>query len=220
MGRCFEALHLPEQADRAYQDALREAPEDFGVIAYAADFYRRADRFDDAKRLYERLLDPALAVPADASAQARRHLAVLLGERGATSQATALLDENRTNQADTLADQRIRLYLQSLTPSARANALAQFLDTRRMQLLSPDERLLLAEMLASAGRLGEARAQLAELEGEHPNTPRVLVRYARLLIRMEDVEEAQRLATRLEALEPNSARVLEVRLALPGAKSR
>ncbi|MSQ93529.1 MAG: tetratricopeptide repeat protein [Gemmataceae bacterium] len=61
---------------------------------------------------------------------------------------------------------------------------------------------------------------MAELEGEHPNTLRVLVRYARLLMRMDDVAEAQRLVTRLEALEPSSARVRELRLAFTDGKSR
>lgn len=39
-------------------------------------------------------------------------------------------------------------------------------------------------------------------------------------MRMDDVAEAQRLVTRLEALEPSSARVRELRLAFTDGKSR
>lgn len=218
LARALEVLQLADQAGQAYQDALRTAPEDFTVIAYAADYFRRADRHEDAQRWYERLCDPALAAPAETSAQARRHLAVLLGTRGATARAFALLDDNKKDHGDTSADERIRLFLQSLTPANRSSAILQFQDSRRTQLLTADERLLLAHMLESADRLADARGQLAELTSEYPHEPRLLVRSAHLLIRLEELDEAQRLVTRLEAMEPNSRRVNEVRLALARAR--
>jgi tetratricopeptide (TPR) repeat protein len=221
IARCYEALQMPDQAGKAYQDALRSTADDFNLLAHAADFYRRADQLEEAQRWYERLLDPALAAPAEATVQARRRLAVLLAERdGAASktQALALLDSNKPSRGNTVTDERIRLFIQSLTQSTRQDALNKFEDSLRLQLPTPDERLLLALMLESAERLGQARTQLSELVDEHPATPHYLVRFARILIRMNELDEAERQVARLETLEPGSDRLRRVRTALTRAK--
>jgi tetratricopeptide (TPR) repeat protein len=217
MARCYEALQMPEQAARAYQDALRQVSDDFILLAYAADFARRADHADEAQKLYERLLDPDVAAPAEYTVPARRHLAVLLAQRD-SKKARALLDENKASRGDTIADQRIRLFIRSLTPSARQDALNKFEESLRFQVVTADERLLLARMLESADRLGQARAQLAELTDEYPAVPQYLVLHARILIRMSDLDEAERQVARLETLEPNSERVRELRTALSRGK--
>ena len=206
--RCYEALHLVAEAGKAYQDALRTAPEDFILLAYAADFYRRGDQNAEAVKLYERLLDPTLAAPAEYTMPARRRLAILLGSHNPTK-ALALLDDNKTNRGDTIADQRIRLFLEQ--------SLRKFQDSLTQQPPTPDERLLLARLLESAGHLNDARSQLSELVDENPAMAQYLVRYARLLIRMSEREDAERAIARLEALEPGSERTREVRMALTRA---
>src|ERR1019366_702289 len=130
---------------------------------------------EKAQKLYEHLLDPDLAAPAEYTVSARRHLAVLLAQRD-TPKALALV------AGDTSADERIRLYLQSGTPSARPDAIKKFEESLRGQWATPDERLLLATMLESAGRLVPARTQFAELADDYPSTAQYPVRYARILI--------------------------------------
>ena len=75
-------------------------------------------------------------------------------------------------------------------------------------------------MLESADRLGQARTQLSELVGEYPATPQYLVRFARVLIRLNELDEAQRQLARLEPLEPDSERVRAVRAALARARKK
>ena len=58
---------------------LKDRPNDFALLAYAADFFRRADQPAKARPLYERLLDPTLAAPAELVGLARRQLAALAG---------------------------------------------------------------------------------------------------------------------------------------------
>lgn len=77
LARCYEALQMSDEAAKAYEGALQAAPDDFIALAYAADFARRSARANDARVLYERLLDPALAAPAEYTEPARRHLASL-----------------------------------------------------------------------------------------------------------------------------------------------
>jgi tetratricopeptide (TPR) repeat protein len=211
IARSYEALHLADQADKVYQDSLRTAPEDFILLAFAADFYRRADRNAEAVKLYERLLDPSLAAPSDYTVPARRHLAVLLGAPNVT-RALALLDDNTTSRGATVADERVRLFLQQ--------SLRKFQDSLPQQPPTPDERLLLARLLESAGNLNDARSQLSELVDEYPAMAQYLVRYARLLIQMSELEDAERAIARLEALEPGSERAREVRMALTRAKQK
>ena len=47
-------------------------------------------------------------------------------------------------------------------------------------------------MLESADRLAQARTQLSELVDEYPATPQYMVRYARILICLDELDEAER----------------------------
>mgnify|MGYP002784730987 CR=1 FL=1 len=212
--RGFEALRMVAEADAAYQKVLRDATNDVGLLAQGADFYRRAGRDAEAQTYYERLLDPALAAPPDIVVQARRHLAVLLAT-SSKGRALELLDANKKTRGDTVADLRILLFIESLTPASRETALAKFQDSLRLQPPTPEERVLLARMLEAAGYRGQARTQLAEAVAESPRSAEFLVPYVRLLIQAEDWDEARRLTTRLEQLEPGTERVKTLRKAIP-----
>jgi cellulose synthase operon protein C len=214
LARAYEVLRFPDQADAAYQQALRDRPGDVTLLAHAADFYRRAERRDEARKWYERLLDPSSGAPANFTVRARREFAVLLADQGARASAIEVLDRDRKARGDTVADERVRLYLHSLTDSAREGALGKFEDSLRLQPPTPEERVLYARMLEAAGYLAQARSQLAEAVAEQPVCVPFLIRYARILIRTEDLDEARRQLTRVEALEPGSARVRDLRRAL------
>ncbi|MBI1831499.1 MAG: tetratricopeptide repeat protein, partial [Planctomycetes bacterium] len=130
LARCCEALGLHAEATKAYAEALKAQPSDFITLAYAADFARRADRAEEAQRLYERLLDPALAAPAEYAVPARRHLAVLLAG-SSRPRAIALLDANKAGRPETIADQRVRWFLEHVDVATRASALASFQNSLR-----------------------------------------------------------------------------------------
>jgi tetratricopeptide (TPR) repeat protein len=215
LARCYEAMRQLDQAGKAYEDAVAAAPMDVTTLARAADFFRRADRVEQAERYYRRLLDPEVGARADDAIAARRKLAVLLAPRDAKL-AIALLEQNKAH-GESIADQRVRWFIQSLTPAARLSAIAKFEDSLRLQIPAPDERLLYARMLESAGTLGTARDQLAEALDESGYAPHFVAAYARLLIRAGDLDEAQRQLKRLEAAEPYSERTAGVRAALAEA---
>ena len=60
----------------------------------------------------------------------------------------------------------------------------------------------------------DTRTQLAAAVDESPTEPRYLVRFARLLLRLNEVAEAASVIARLESLEPTSERVSDVKAAL------
>lgn len=219
--RCLESLRDTGRAGKAFKEALEARPDDFITLAYAADFYRRADQVAEARKLYQRLVDPDRGAPAEYTVPARRHLAVLMAAQDPTARKSAseLLDANRQARGSTLADERVRLYLQSLTSaSARKDALAKFQESLRIENPSADERLLLASMLEAADLLTEARGQLADAADEAP-TVENLTRYVNLLVRVDDFDEADRQIGRLEALAPPGERVRDLRTALARAKA-
>jgi tetratricopeptide (TPR) repeat protein len=219
LARCYDAMHLQDAAAKAYEAALKDRPSDFALLAYAADFFRRADQPHKAIPLYERLLDPALAAPAESAVRARRHLAVLL-TKGDRQRALALVALNAKSWGDTAADERIRLYIQGQDERARYDAIKQYQDALRRQPPTPAERVLLAELQEAAGNLGAARSQLSAAVDESPSEPRYLVRFARLLIRTGEREEAGRVIAHLELLEPASERVGAVKASLVRAERK
>ena len=64
------------------------------------------------------------------------------------------------------------------------------------------------------------RSQLSDLVNEHPTAAHFLACYVRLLIRMDELEDAERQLARLETLEPGSDRLRECRTALARAKQK
>jgi tetratricopeptide (TPR) repeat protein len=210
LARCYEALQMPSEAAKTYHIALDQAPYDFPALAYAADFARRAERADDARRWYTRLIDPDLTAPDDYTAPGRRQLAVLLASSDQVK-ALALLGNE-------MADQRVRWYIESLTPAARDYALKQFNESLLEHPASADERTLLAQMLESANQRAAAKTLLSELADEHPNAAHFTARLARLLLRMGDLKEAERRIRQLESLEPGTQRARELRAELTRVK--
>ena len=53
LGRAQENLHLPADAERTYRAAIESRPGYFGPHVWAANFYRRQNRYDDAGRALE-----------------------------------------------------------------------------------------------------------------------------------------------------------------------
>src|SRR5262249_27427110 len=163
---------------RTYQDALRLAPDDFVTLSFAADFARRAERDDEARTLYERLLDPEFLAPPECTAPARRQVALLLAKTD-PERALSILEEHRD---DSIADQRVGLFIQGRGSASRPEAIRKFEESLQHAPATPDERLPLARMLESADKLNQARTRLAELVDENPRTPLYLARHAHLLI--------------------------------------
>jgi tetratricopeptide (TPR) repeat protein len=62
IARCYEALQMDDETTTAYEEALRKAPEDDAVRAFAGDYWaRRANELirsgnlNDARRMVDRL---------------------------------------------------------------------------------------------------------------------------------------------------------------------
>src|SRR5262249_50453588 len=78
---CREALGQNDQAQRLYQAALKENPQDLGILRSAAQFAIRVGRPQEAKPSLQALIDLKAKSPRDA-AWARRTLGLLIAAEG------------------------------------------------------------------------------------------------------------------------------------------
>jgi tetratricopeptide (TPR) repeat protein len=220
LARCHEALHDLAQAENEYEEALAAAPNDFIVLAYAAEFYGRQDRADRAEPLLRRLISPAVAAPADHAARARRQLAGLLAVRGAADRATALgLVTGDSVTGDSVADERVRLYIAGQASADRPRVLAEFQQSIERRPATPADRLLLAELSMASSKATQARDLLQPLATQPAPQPQHVARYADALIRTGDLDEAGRVIGRLARWEPQAPRTRALQAALRSAQA-
>jgi tetratricopeptide (TPR) repeat protein len=219
--RCREALGPWAQAEAAYRTGLSERPDDVIWLTAAAEFYRRAGRDDQAEPLWRRLLDPSNAVAAEVTAHARRRLAVLLAGADLDAkrstyrdEALELLEANRRQLGANLTDERIRLFVRGSSAGERADVITAFRASLQQQPATADEQVLLARLYVAAGRLPDARDELSQVVALDRAGPEPLVRLVDLLIRTDELAEAEAFLARLERIEPTSARTRALRDAL------
>jgi Tfp pilus assembly protein PilF len=205
VARCYEALRQPAEADAAYRQALAAQPNDVALLAAAADFQRRAGHEARAAALWRHLLAPQCEAPLDLAVRARRQLAVLLAG-AAPVEALGLLDSNRRALGATVADERIRLFVLGQSAEERNTSLTQFRDSLGRQPFTADEQVLLARLYEAAGKLDQAREELAQVVALEGQAPEYLAPLIRILIRTDELAEAEAYLSRLEKREPGSER--------------
>jgi predicted Zn-dependent protease len=211
-------MGLIKQAEGFYRQALEKNAEDFILLAQAADFFRHMDQQEKAEPYLVALLQPASGAPAESVVRARRYLAFVLAAKGKGNQKKALdlIDGNLKSHPNNLADVRARAFLQATQPALRRQAIRVFEDTRKRQPLSADEQLQLAQLLDAAGDQRGTREQIDALLTAQPENPQFLAFFIRFLIEAEDTTQAERQIQKLDRLEPDSPRTLELKARLKG----
>ncbi|HWY88636.1 MAG TPA: tetratricopeptide repeat protein [Gemmataceae bacterium] len=211
--RCFAAIGLVEQAEALYRQAVAQDAEDFILLAHAADFFLQTDQPEKAEPYLTLLLKLGGATPAEHAVRARRQLALILaGKRsGELGKALALIDLNLQKNPNNTVDLRARALVQATLPSQRRNAIGVFEETARRRPLSADEQLQLAQLFEAEGDRLHAGAQIVALLTTAPENPQYLAFYIRHLIKDGDLGQARDQIRKLERLEPDSFRTLELK---------
>jgi tetratricopeptide (TPR) repeat protein len=221
LAQCYEGLGQPEKATTQYEAALKVSPDDGHVLRGAVHFYLRAGLPRQAEPYLVRLLGDKVKVSAEDRSWARRNLAFVYATQGKVerlSQALALLDENRRLKGDTPEDQRTRAVVLALHPGRQQEAIRTLEELGRRHPLTPDEQLVLASLYETTGDWREARSRLLSLVTSNSDNPRYLAHYIHsLLLRGQAdkaphwTEEAQHWLAKLEKIDANSARTLELK---------
>jgi tetratricopeptide (TPR) repeat protein len=210
LARGHELMHKLADAEAEFEQAVAARLDDFIVLGQAAEFFGRQDRPELAEPLLRRLLAPDVAAPAERAALARRQLAVVLAAR---DRAAAL----NFVPGDSTADLRVQWFVMGQDPAQLGRAIAQFQESLRHQPATPADRLMLAELLVSAGKAPAARSVLEPLATQPAPLPQYLARYADVLVRTGDLDQASRHVAQLERWEPNTTRTRALQAALQKA---
>jgi tetratricopeptide (TPR) repeat protein len=203
----YEALGRFDRAARQYQAAARRRPDDRATLGRVAAFLVRVGRTADAEPVLRNLLS-LKTLTTDESAGARRLLALVLAEHvgeSALREADALLDRNRTGQADAPADRPVRLLVAAARPATRARALSE-LERRRGPTLPPAVALVLARIYDRGDDWERGRQLVEGLLTQDGANPAYLAFLADGLLRHDQEAEARGHLRRLEKVEPESAR--------------
>lgn len=213
------------EATRAYEQALREAPDENSVLSMTSEHFLRIGAPERAQPLLQSLLDPDRNVLPPVRRWARRQMVEIIAAHGNYDdmrRALSLLAVNvDSEEVPNPAD--LRRQLQLLERLASRNTGAERVAVlRRLQALSamtPDEHLQLAKLLGAGGDIAAARAEYGKLLEAIPDFTRARAAFAVSLLREAGGDdnsrrEAARQIEILQDLEPQSWQTTQARVRL------
>jgi len=222
LAQCYEAVGHRDRAEEQYRAALKSRPEAVPVLRGVSDFYLRSGQFENAEPLLRRLADARTKAPPGDVSWARRNLAVGLAVGGSYrrfQEALALLEANVPGGA--VEDQRAKALVLGTQPGRRREAIRLFEDVLRRQPPTADEQFLLARLHEANRDWPKARDLLLSLvtapervKADH------LAHYARGLIHRGETHDAAQWLARLDKLEPDAWRTVELRARLLRAQAK
>jgi tetratricopeptide (TPR) repeat protein len=211
---CYEALGRFDDAEKSYRKTA-EREKTALALRELAHFYVRRDRSADAEVPMKTIMGGEVKVSEDERIVARHDLAWLLaGTPSRFNEALTLVglsiddagrieEKSKPSDADAAREERARarVLARAARPTIREQAIARLDALGKRQALGAEERFLLAELYASRNELQRAREILRELLTAEANNPVYLAGYSRILLQLEQVDEAERCVEKLLALE-------------------
>jgi len=222
LAQAYEMLGRTADAERLLQEAVEGWPDDLDSLRNLAAFEARRGRSKEARALLEKILAMDGTDVASAKAWARRLLTELTATRGTFKElekALGLLRENRSadgKAAPEDLDIEIKLLANRPEPAAWRRAIALLDELVAVQLLSPQQRFLRAQLLEKVGRWDEARSELLTLVAGRTTPPGQVALLVEKLIDHGELSNARTWLRRLTQLAPDAAvtLALEAKLAL------
>jgi tetratricopeptide (TPR) repeat protein len=244
---CYEVLGQTKRAQELYEAARTAQPLDSLPLQRLAYFHLRQNDHEKARQYLEQLIGLKNASPAQA-AEAKRVLALVMASRGdyqtrvKALQMVGILGEEAGKDRPesggvTAADQRTKILIlaRADNPRQRREAISLLEELVRRQQITPQERLLLAQLCDSVGEWPKARAQLLLLvssaaealasakEGQAALRGQYLDLVAMLavgLVNHDALAEAQPWLAKLEEMEPKTLRTVGLRAQLLGKQGQ
>ncbi len=215
LGVCYEALGRMAKAEENFRAALERRKNEALLLQRLASLLIRLNRAKEAEPLLVKMLGPTVVAPEANMTWARRQLALLLADRGGDANyqgALSLLEENRKNSREAIADVRARAFVQATRPDGRLAALKTLEESRSTQRLDPDEQFRLARLYEGSEeewpRVHDLMEELLKMDAMNPE---YLAHHVASLLAHGERMEARPLVERLARLEGESARVKRYR---------
>jgi tetratricopeptide (TPR) repeat protein len=208
---CHELVEQEAEASQQFQAALRDQPDNAGLLHDAADFYLRSNQFTKAEPLLRRLTDdPKTQASAEMVAWARRGLASALAAEGKFDEAMDVFKQiARREGRPGPEDQRTQALILAARPEPEHRLLALDLleKLRQAQALGTDDELVLARLYETVPDLPsktwpKARQILFDLVVRDAQ-PRYLAAFVNGLLQHEEAPTGiEPWLAKLEALAP------------------
>lgn len=223
LAQCQELAGRRAKAEELYRQAVTERPKDLLALRGMAAYWLRCGEVQRADPFLRRLLEPGVRASEADTAWARRGLAVALattGEYNSFREALDMIEQNLRARGPNAEDLQAKAMILATRPDHRPEAIRLLADLVGRKELPSEQQFFLAQLYEEAGDWPTARANLLELLAREPENPLYLAYYAGHLIQRKEDLEAQPWLIRLEKLEPNTFRSVELRLRLLKAQNK
>ncbi|MFI5457357.1 MAG: tetratricopeptide repeat protein [Isosphaerales bacterium] len=217
LAQCLWSAGEVNEAESFLGKALKARPGDAATLRLAANFFLDQNRPDQAGPLVAELLKPAIGASKADMAWARRAQYMLGFASGVkpeqVEQTLGLVEENLKSDPNDLDEQRMRAVLLSMRYSRRKESIQALESMDRTRGLAPREQFLLAMLYSVERDWPKCRAEMLKILENRPRQPRHLAFYVNLMIRLGELDEAERWLQTLKLLvQPGAALELEASL--------
>jgi tetratricopeptide (TPR) repeat protein len=222
LAECQEAVGLSEDASQLYMEALKKGADSVLVLQRVADYLLRTGRPREAVPLLRRVLEHGLKAPAADLARTRRNLAFALATAGGPkefAEALALADAN-LKASGSVEDQRVKAAVLATRSAHRREAIRLLEESFQRRQATPAESFLLARLYEAEGNWSQAHDRFVALVVPQRARPEFLAHYADSLLRRKEASEAQMWLVRLEKLEPDALRTLDLKARVLAARGK
>ena len=209
----YQLTGRTQDADKAYDAALKTAPDDFSRFMAAITFKLRLGRNAEVESRLRQFLDSSKASKSPQNrenrARVRRTLATLLAASGAYPkylEAHELIKKNLKESSEPDLDLRTEAIVDASFPTnaSRERAMQSFakLEQQRPGILTPEDRLVFAKLLSSQNWDKSSKIFL-DVVKQSPKEPRYIAAYVDALLGHAQWPDADDWIRRLEELAPN-----------------
>jgi cellulose synthase operon protein C len=216
LASCCEAIGKLDEAQGQYEAALKAAPANVTVLRTVADFYRRTGKLLLAETALQKILDGKVPAKEAEIVWARRQLAgVYISRRNYKSlkKAQSLVEQNLASPQASAIEYSLlaKLKASDPDPAVRKEAMGIFKGLIDRNSAGPDDILEFAGMLNAAGNWPEASTLLRDLVASNSKDQRSLEVYIDLLLKHNEISNAEMYLNRLEKLSPNAFQTVSLR---------
>ena len=222
LGQCYEIVGDQVRAEELYQGLLKDKPDDSTALRGVATYYLRTNRPDKAAEYVQQVLDKKIQ-PKDADAEnmiwARRAMAQIFSGKGDypnLQKAIKLLQGNAVDGQYSPEDTLMLASLLAQRPElvSRNKAIDLLENLEKSRPLKLEEQLVLVQLYDRVDRWDEARERMGDLLTRSEENPTYLATFAQLLLKHDDVENAERWVARLAAIQPDSVVTAQLQAAV------
>src|SRR5271157_4515729 len=224
LARCYWSAGEVNKAEAFFLAVIKNRPHDAATLRLSANFYLDQNRLDKAGPLLAELLKPETGASQADVAWAKRSEMMLDFAAGVKpeqfEQALRLVEADLKSDPNDFDAQRMRAALLSMRYSRRKESIQALESMDRAYSLVPRERFLLVTLYSAERDWPKCRAEMRKILEAGSRQPRHLVFYVNLLIRLGELDEAERWLRILKPLFPADQAGLAVELEARLLKAR